>query len=434
MALSRFSISPISMGISSSSPELFTNRAYSPNVVNGRVEQNSFMKRWGYSLDRTLPSKVYSVSLYQIPDGSRFTLYLTANDLMCRKTGTSETWSYITDTYVTGKATVSSPDGLTVTGSDGADFVTAGIAAGDKFILDTNHTYPNREPDTDWATVSSITNLTTIVLTAKYTGTLGAAAGTYKIRRVFSVPTNERWTHCAIDDLFCFTNGNTGVFYYDGAGYAEALDATNAVRAKYCIEYGNRLVLADTYISNIRRPCTIKWSKENDPKTWVDTTAGENDFQDTDNFITGLCKVGSSLIVFRHDSYIVGSRTGVATDPFAFPTHKTGLGCIAPYSIAPYLGTVAWLGRDDFYSMNGDEAVPISDQSGGPGIREKFFGAVGYTEIQNTIASVNHNLNEIYWTANTDEGTRTFVWNYKTGQWSIHDFACVETAFGIGAV
>jgi hypothetical protein len=113
MAYMRYSITPIALGINTSSPELFTNQVYSPRVVNGRIDQNSFIKRWGYLLDRTLPGPVYNIVLFALPDGTRHTLYLTDTDLLKRES--TGNFSFKTEMYTTG--TVSSITTTAVTGS-----------------------------------------------------------------------------------------------------------------------------------------------------------------------------------------------------------------------------------------------------------------------------------------------------------------------------
>jgi len=61
----------------------------------------------------------------------------------------------------------------------------------------------------------------------------------------YTVPTNERWTWAVVGDKFCFTNGNVNVQYWTGTGSAADLNASVAVQARYCIEYANRLFIAD---------------------------------------------------------------------------------------------------------------------------------------------------------------------------------------------
>jgi len=235
-----------------------------------------------------------------------------------------------------------------------------------------------------------------------------------------------------VDDKFCFTNGNTDVQYWAGTGYAAALDSTNATKAKYCIEYANRLFLADCYISSNRAPYTVKWSMEGDPTDWTDSTSGENDFLETDDFITGLGKVGPNLIVYKRDSIIIGSRSGDPTAPVSYQPASKGIGLVAPWSLVSFMGTNAWLGRDDFYRMNGDYPVSI----GGP-VRDKLLTEVGETEIESTWGMANYNANEIWWfvTASSGDypGQKAYVWNYKTDQWSVNTFPVNVTGLGKGA-
>ena len=340
MAYSRFSITPISLGIDTSSPELYTDPKNSPSVINGRIDQNSFIKRWGYTLDRTLPSAVYDIVLYQLKDGSRYTLYLTENDL-CK-----------------------------------------------------------RDP------------------AGTYTS-LGAAA--------YTIPTNERWSWAIVGDLFCFTNGNIAMQCWNGTGSATDLAASDVSKARYCREFANRLFVADLDISGTRSPYTIKWSKESDPTDWSDSTAGENDFLETDDIITGLGRVGTYLVVYKRDGIIIGSRSGNAEAPVNYQSPKKGIGLVAPWSLVEMLGTNAFLGRDDFYVLNGDTPTSI----GGP-VRDRFLKDVGESEIERVFGYANYNANEIYWVANTTDGQLVYVWNYKTGQWTINEYPLTVSGFGRG--
>ena len=126
--------------------------------------------------------------------------------------------------------------------------------------------------------------------------------------------------------------------------------------------------------------------------------------------------------------YIYG-RTGVATDPISLVAFRPGVGCVAPYSPVSYMGTTAWLGRDDFYVMDGDQPTSIGDK-----IRTEFFSSVSETEIKNTWGAANHNLKEVMWIANTSAGQRVFVYNYKYKEWYMYSLPIEVTGFGKGAV
>jgi hypothetical protein len=397
-----------------------------------KIDQHSLKKRWGYgTADRSLGSgvTVYVIAIFQQSDGDRFTLYLTDTNLILKETATNKTWSYRTETYTTG--TITSVVDTTVTGSATA-WDTSGLAAGDKFIVDSDHTI-DEEPDSDWATIASITDATHLELTASYTG---SGTGTYKARKVYGVPTNGRWAWATVNDTFCFTNGSVNVQKWTGTDYATNLDATYAVKARYCIEYANRLILADIVDTDgmTRLPYTIRWSGEGDPTSWdsgTDATAGEADLLETEDYITGLGKVGSTMVIYKRDNILFASRTGNSNTPFSIPQSEQirGIGCIAPYSIVEVLGTNAFLGRDDFYIINANQPEPIGRDT----IRYNFFEQVSDSEVENVWGFANTLDNQVIWIANTTAGKRAYAWNYVQKEWSIYNYSADITGAGRGA-
>lgn len=398
---------------------------------NIKVNQHSIKKRWGYgTADKDLGDgvDVQQIAIYRLKDGtSPYTMYLTDTDLIKRETSGSNTWSYKTTTYTTGSVINITTD--TVTGS-GTSWYTSGLAAGDKFILDTDHSSAVEE-DANWAEILTVdANGTEIVLTGSYSGTTGAMSETYKGRMVYSTPTDERWSYTIVGDKFCFTNGNTNVQYWDGgSGYAADLDTSHAINARYCIEYANRLIIADYGTS--RDPLGLAWSGENDPTEFnpgTDNTAGSIQFLETKDFITGLGRVGAVLLVYKRDSIIFGNRTGIATGPFNFPRTRKGIGCVAPHSIIDFMGTNAFIGRDDFYVIDAEFPRPIGER-----IRDKFFAIVGYTELEKVWGFLDQVNNELIWVANTSEGKYAFVWNYRLNQWTSYEFGHDIVIGGQGA-
>jgi hypothetical protein len=117
----------------------------------------------------------------------------------------------------------------------------------------------------------------------------------------------------------------------------------------------------------------------------------------------------------------------------AFPSEKRGVGCIAPYSIVPVMGTNVFLGRDDFYIINGNRAEPV-DGGRETKIRQKFFEIVGKTEAENVWGFENYLENEIIWIANTTEGKFGFVWDYKTNEWVVYQYQADVSGAGRGAI
>ena len=457
----RFMIKPLQHGFDLSQASLNAPFSHAQwGAKNFKVSQRSAQKRWGYNTyDRDLGTgvEVQAVVLYAIKSGTRSTLYLTRDyvdttgnatadtivgDLCLKKTGGSETFQYITEMKAyTGKITNITTDTVTATGEN---FGTDGIIAGDYFIINdsTDFLYPNREPLTDttqlkscWMVIEAV-GTTTLTLKATYTGQTGAfnPAKNALIRRTFKVPANERYTWCIADDMFIFTSGGDYVKYWDGADYAENLETTAtppefAIKARYCIPYANRLFIADC--ASTRDPLRIAWSKEGDPNNWTDSTSGAGVLIESKDFITGLGVVGGSLVIYKTDSIAFGHRTGVSATPISLPQtrEKRGIGLVAPYSLIDCMGTNAFIGRNDFYIIEGDYPVAIGEK-----IRDKFFDIVNLDDIKTVYGFENNITNELCWLASTSEGDLCFTYDYKLKEWSVYDFAMDLITGGKGAI
>jgi hypothetical protein len=386
-------------------------------------------RRWDHEVSRTFASTetIQAITIFRTNTGTQYTLVLTDTDLAKLTGGTSETYQYLTPTYTTGLITNVST--VTVTGDTDVNWATGtpDLNPGDKFIINADHSAAI-EPDTYWATLDTSTpdNDTQLTLTSAYTGS--ATTGAYKIRKVYTCPSGERWQFASVAGKFCYVNGNVQGQYWNGTDtYATDINTTYANQVRYCVSFANRLITADMYYADdaARNPWLLRWSKEGDPTDWTDSTAGFNEFIDTEEPITGLGVSGSNLFVFKKTSYYSGYRTGEASSPLAFPSNKRGIGLYAPYSLVHVAGTVAWMGLNDFYFMNGDEAEPI----GGP-IRKKFFEIVADDELESVFGINNARYNEILWVANTDSGQYVFVYNWKEKSWSTYQFDTAITGLG----
>lgn len=397
--------------------------SFNVDVYTHRIE-----KRWGYTLDRTLVDDIYHVFTFRDKNDNRYLCYLTSTDLAIRESGTGKTFKYRTQLYTTG--TIASIAGTTVTGT-GTNWLlgTNPPVAGDKFIVNADHA-DDVEVDADWAEVSSVTDATHLELTGAYTG--GTTSGAYKIRRLYSVPTDERWAWAIVNGTLCFGNGNIYVQKWDGTtNKATNLSATYADSAKYMIEYGNRLCIFNFLDSAVRRPWTMRWSKEGDPTNWTDSTAGEMDFLETDDPVCGAGKVGTDLMVYKTNSIHIGNRTGVPTAPFTFSRHQKGIGLLAPYSLVHAMGTNVFLGNNNFYYMNGDQPEEIGEK-----IRYKVFdNSFLTTEAREHMWGMfATELKKILWFADTLEGQMAFVYDCITKEWGTYSFVDRITGGGAGAM
>lgn len=430
----RYQLKPLEHMMATQFADASIPGGYSPVTKNVKVHQHGVRKRWGYTLDRSLGETVYATACLQAANGQRYTVYLTAGNLAVRKSGTSETFAYATEQYTTGHITnITAANPGVITGN-GTTWDTA-VAAGDQFILTADEN-ANIEPDAQWATIASVGGATAITLTGAYSGTTGDMSGDpqhYRIRKVYTVPSNERWAYTMVDDKFIFTNGNTNAQYLAAGGTAAAdVDTDYAIKAKYCTTYADRLILADCYSGGLRNPVLVRYSANTSVLEFdsgTDATAGSFELIETEDYITGLGRVGPLLAVFKPTSVTFYERSGDSTSPLRRYSISTGVGATAPYSIVEAQGTVMFLGKDDFYYINGDHPEPI-----GENMRHKFYDIVGETEASNTWGFVNPMENEIIWIANTSEGKYAFVWDYKYREWMLYSFPTDVTGAGTGAI
>lgn len=434
MTYKPYLIRPIEHGLNLDSPSMSQHFAFAGwPAQNFKIKKGAFRKRNGYVKVRDLGDEVaiQQIIYFQTRDGSTYTIVLTETDAI--KLESSGTWSYINKTHSAGTSaevatgTENQVDGV---GTDWVDATDATApAAGDYFILDTDHDSTN-EPDTNWAEIESVDSDTQITLVDNYTGTLDSA-GDYKIRKVYDVPNNERWSWSILTSKLYFSNGNDYIQVWDGTGTATDLDTTDAVKARYIIGYADRLIQADYFDnSGNRQPYSIKWSANGDPSDWTDSTAGEADLLDTKYYIQGLGEIGGQLLIYKTDSITFAHRTGNSTSPIAFGKEKPGIGCIAPHSIVPVQGTNAFIGRSDIYIIQGTSATSI-----GKPIRDKLFELVNETELTQAYGYNNALEKEVRWFITDNDGyRRCFSWNYLNNEWSHARYADVMSAGGKGEI
>ena len=280
-----------------------------------------------------------------------------------------------------------------------------------------------------WASVASADDSArTITLDNNYPGTVGTGwTKTGYIRKAYTTPTDERMAYCVLRDRLVFASGDIPVQSWTGSNYSSALDATNANKARNCIAYANRLIIADH--GTTRDPVGLAWSVNGNPADWTGTGSGSVTFLDADDFITALGVVGVNLVVYRRDSLLIGYQTGVATPALSFPLPRKGIGCVSPYSIVEANNTNYFVGTNDFYVMDGDMPISIGER-----IRDKFFSIVGPTELEKVVGYENTILNEILWLANTSEGKFVFAYDYKRKEWNLYQYGNQDViSFGMGA-
>ena len=435
MARRKYSIRPLGIaGVSAQLPELHHPYQYGVfkygdqySTINFKTTKMSAKKRWGYIYSRLSTGTVLNVVRYKAKDEANDAiLWLNLTDLCKYESAVNGTYSYLTSTSTyTGDSQVDSIDAATqkiVTFEGAANLSGDGIAAGDYFVLDEDLD-SDSEPDTSWRVIESVDSDTQLTLSTAYEKAVTSpGAKNARIRKIYTGPSNMAtaqyglWNWAVVDDKLIFCNENDDVQYYNYDNtYADALDATNAKNFKYCIDYADRLILANTQESTLEDSMLVQWSKNGDPTDWTDSTAGSATLQSSQTEITGLGKIGSYLLVFTPKSIIFGYRTGVSTSPIAFQDEKVGIGAFSPYGIVHAAGTVFFLGHNNFYKLSGTDAVPI-----GMAIHDEFFENVASSTLKKYIGLHSPETNEIWWVESLSKWV--YAYDYVNNLWNHYYF------------
>ena len=389
-------------------------------TINVMIKQGRLSKRWGYAASRDMGdgAKTQHIAAFNKEDATKQVMFLTETDLALMETAAGKTFTYKTQTgaYLDADTKgVTNVTGAVITFGASATLQTDGVAAGDKFIISADHS-SDVEIDVHWGTVLTVDSETQLTLTAAYAG--AATTGNALVRMVYSTPTNQRWQYAIVDNKFIFCNTNVDVQVYTGAGYATPLDSTYAKKAKFCLDYANRLILAYLEVSGTMNPWRLSYSGVGAPADWSaeSTTAGDIDFAGTADHISGLGKVGPNIIVYKEDSFHLGHRTGDSTDPLTFPSEKPGIGNYAPYSLVHFQNSNAFIWRNDFYIIEGTQPRAIGGR-----MAYEFFRLVEEANIARTWGFNVQRESQIVWWADTIDGRLGFAWDYRSNEWGIYE-------------
>lgn len=168
--------------------------------------------------------------------------------------------------------------------------------------------------------------------------------------------------------IFSYTNG-TQYVYTPGVSYIEPVTAGSEYAAgKYCMVLDGYLLTANSNQPTDTpaiKPNRVNWSAPYqftvfDPS--VSRNAGYNVLADVEDQITGMFPLGNVGYVIRTNGITQLTPTGVAIQPFDFPTligGAFGIGCSFPQTLSTYGFIAAFGDSSDFYFFTGSAPEPI---------------------------------------------------------------------------
>lgn len=225
---------------------------------------------------------------------------------------------------------------------------------------------------------------------------------------VLGTLTAGQWQFAQFGDTAIGVHGGAPVKYDLVGGTAAALGGTPPV-AKYIAQANNFIVLAGDPSDN----ATVTWSGFNAAETW---TSGVNQ-SDTDTLpdggkITGLIGHENYFLVFQRDAINRYDYIGV---PGIFQRTKisTGVGCIAPGSLAQAGSVIFFLSERGFMMTDGSTVDPIGNEQ----IDQTFFNTYQRSELDNLTASVDPRR-YLYTAAMPGEPGRLWLYKWDVKRWS----------------
>lgn len=174
---------------------------------------------------------------------------------------------------------------------------------------------------------------------------------------------------------------------------------------------GNNL---DDYLARLR------WSDRDLPEgLLIDPNESEADFFDLEpdsQGITGVSYQRGSPVVYCENGIWIGRDVGFPGG-FAHEPLIPGIGNIFHHAVVRNKEIDFFIGRDNFYALNGLQLVPLGDL-----IFERFIGAVQKDETAYVRGYLDSRKHQVFWVyKDTNDDLQCVVFNYKENKWSERD-------------
>jgi hypothetical protein len=134
----------------------------------------------------------------------------------------------------------------------------------------------------------------------------------------------------------------------------------DAPACRYLLSYNGRLLAIHTTEEGTVYPYRVRWSKFNDETNWTALSSGFLDMDSTGEELTGAAALPGSVYLFKTNTIIPGSETGIAKGAYAFDERASlSPGTVAGQSLQLINGGWTYLGPDDLYWFNGNRPIPL---------------------------------------------------------------------------
>lgn len=194
------------------------------------------------------------------------------------------------------------------------------------------------------------------------------------------------------------------------------------ISAKYIIATKDRLFLANCWEDGQYLPTRIHWSDLNKPLNFATSNTSEADVFDlgvNSDDITGLAYSNCVVVIFTKNSIWRSDYQGFETK-FRTSLLTSNNGCLFHYSAITINEVVYFIGKDNFYALNGLTLVPL-----GTDIWDWWKENADFAGLRNVIAQYELAQNSITWVfpRKTTGGSKLWglKYNIDEAKWSTRD-------------
>ena len=224
-------------------------------------------------------------------------------------------------------------------------------------------------------------------------------------------------------DRFCFSQGVDQVQYTDVT--AVNYNDLNA-NAPPCFQMdiiNRRLVLIKTVEGGATKGVRVRWSVNGDITDWTGVGSGFRDLSALDDYVITGKRLGGALYLYKSNSIVRATPTGIATAPFQFDeSWVVGRGLISGRSLATR-GTLHYgLFNDGVFAYSGAQFVPIGDKR----VNQAILDTVNPNRLEMCRGFFNYARREYYLATSTgsaDRAVEVWVYNELADKWSYWVFS-----------
>lgn len=250
--------------------------------------------------------------------------------------------------------------------------------------------------------------------------------GRYGVSKSSSSTEGPRiWSHDLFGNLTISCAGQEGNIYeWDGDTANSPVDVSNAPTANYVFTTDNFIVALGYDFGSAQTDNGIAWCDQGDRTNWTTGQSGNDAIEGAGEFISHASARGENLLFTRNQTYIFRFIGG----QFIFQTSQLdpNVGVIAQNARTTALGTVYWMGQNNFYMWRGGsvEVIPSNTSTESTAL-SYVFDDFNFGQKQKVFCWYNQQFQEVWWhypSSNSNEPDRVIRLDIKDFTWEIDEF------------